>query len=76
VGRDGFELVHPEDLERTRRFLFKAVQSPRVPIHYECRILRAQGDWIAVEAYITNLLDELHGWILPPLVICAIGAHC
>ncbi len=58
VGRNGFDLVYPEDLGRTEQALLKAVQLPRVPVRHECRILRAQGDWIAVEAFITNLLDE------------------
>jgi two-component system sensor histidine kinase/response regulator len=58
VGRNGLDLVHPEDLERTRQSLRQAAQDARVPVHHECRVRRASGEWISVEACITNLLDE------------------
>jgi len=58
IGCSGFDLVHPEDLERTRECLAKAADNPRSPMPLECRVRKAQGDWIWVEAFVTNLLDE------------------
>jgi two-component system, sensor histidine kinase and response regulator len=45
-------------LERTRQSLRQAAQDARVPVQHECRVRRAKGEWISVEACITNLLDE------------------
>jgi PAS domain S-box-containing protein len=58
LGRSGLDLVHPEDSDATRQSLLESVRSPRVPIYHECRFLRKQGDWIWVEAFVTNLLNE------------------
>ena len=58
VGRNGFEFIHPDDVEATRRSFQSAVECPRVPVYIECRFLRAGGDWIWVEVLVTNLLEE------------------
>jgi hypothetical protein len=40
----------------------------------------ASGGSLAIDAqgnlHATMSYRQLHGWILPPLVICAVGAHC
>src|SRR5579871_2512774 len=57
-GRHALDLVHPDDLEGTQQILAQAVKSPRVPIHHECRVRSATGNWITAESFVTNLLDE------------------
>jgi PAS domain S-box-containing protein len=58
IGRFGLDLIHAADLEHTQQSLRKAAESPRVPVQLECRLRTAQGEWISVEAFVTNLLDE------------------
>ncbi len=58
IGRNAFDMVHPDDLDQTRSVLIQASQRPRVPVRHECRSRTAQGEWIAVEAFVTNLIDE------------------
>ena len=58
AGRWGVDYIHPEDLKATRRSLLEVIQCPRVPVRHECRFRSPQGDWIWVEAWVNNLLDE------------------
>jgi len=58
VGNDIFELVHPDDLEQTRKQfteLFKEPGSQRSSIF---RIQHSDGEWRWVEAVATNLLHN------------------
>jgi signal transduction histidine kinase/ActR/RegA family two-component response regulator len=34
------------------------LRQPRVPIRHECRCRTVKGEWIAVESFVTNLVDE------------------
>jgi PAS domain S-box-containing protein len=58
IGLNAFDMVHPDDLEQTRQVLFEALRQPRVPIRHECRCRTVKGEWIAVESFVTNLVDE------------------
>jgi PAS domain S-box-containing protein len=58
IGLNAFDMVHPDDLEQTKRVLFEALRQPRVPIRHECRCRTVKGEWIAVESFVTNLVDE------------------
>lgn len=58
IGINAFELAHPDDVEQTQHALMQAIRQPRVPVRHECRARTAKGEWIAVESFITNLVDE------------------
>ena len=58
VGRNIFEMMHPEDLEWTREAFAKLLQEPGARQRGIFRLRRADGAWRWVEAIATNLLNE------------------
>ncbi len=58
VGRNCFELIHPDDVERIRRTLEEALAKPGLPLEVEARVLRKDGRWRWVAATSANLLEE------------------
>jgi PAS domain S-box-containing protein len=58
VGRDGFEVVHPDDQERTQALLAEVVETPGKSITAEMRVRHRDGSWRWVESVGTNLLHE------------------
>ncbi|MCE7904525.1 MAG: PAS domain S-box protein [Anaerolineae bacterium CFX3] len=58
IGRSGFELVHPLDLENCRREFARLVQTPFESASLQYRTRHKNGAWIWVEVAATNLLDE------------------
>ncbi|MCW5982017.1 MAG: PAS domain S-box protein [Bryobacteraceae bacterium] len=58
VGRNGFDLLHPDDAPRATRMLEAIVARPRRPVHAQARVRRKDGQWRWVEITCTNLLDE------------------
>lgn len=58
VGRNGFELVHPEDHERVLAAYARAVAGEDGGAPVEFRLLHADGSWRWVEQTYTNLLDD------------------
>jgi PAS domain S-box-containing protein len=58
VGRNIFEIMHPEDLERTRSTYVKLLQEPGSRQRGTFRLRRADGTWRWVEAIATNMLGE------------------
>ena len=58
IGINAFDLAHPDDVEQTQRAFMEAIRQPKVPIRHESRARTAKGEWIAVESFITNLVDE------------------
>jgi len=58
VGRNAFELVHPEDLGRAREVLARSLRSPGVPIRFQIRARHADGSWRYMEVTVTNLLYD------------------
>lgn len=58
IGFNALDLAHPDDLEQTRGVLIEAMRRPRVPVRHECRARTAKGEWIGLEAFVTNLVDE------------------
>jgi len=57
VGRSGFEIVHPEDMERVGTLLAQLVQQG-APVRVELRVLHKDGGWRWMECVGTNLLAE------------------
>lgn len=58
VGRNIFELMHPDDLEWTREVFARVVQKPGNREEGSFRLLRSDGSWRWIEATATNLLHE------------------
>jgi len=58
VGRNGFTLLHPEELEDARQQLTALLERPGDFITLERRFRHADGTWHRVEVTLTNLLDD------------------
>jgi PAS domain S-box-containing protein len=58
VGRNGFPLLHPEDLEDMRQQFNGILDQPGHSITVESRFRHADGTWRWVEATLTNLLAD------------------
>ena len=58
VGRNIFELMHPEDLAWTRDAYARLLQEPGARQRGTFRLRRADGAWRWVEAVATNMLHE------------------
>jgi PAS domain S-box-containing protein len=58
VGRSGFTLLHPEDVENAWQQFTSILDRPGHCITLESRFRHADGTWRWVEAILTNLLDD------------------
>ena len=58
VGRNGFDLVHPEDVAATRKTFATAVERGRTTGVAEYRFRHKNGSWRIIEAVFKNLLDD------------------
>jgi PAS domain S-box-containing protein len=58
VGKDAFEIIHPEDLERTRELFAECLVSPGMPIRAEYRTRHKDGTWRELEGVGVNRLDH------------------
>jgi PAS domain S-box-containing protein len=58
VGRNAFDLIHPEDRDQSNCALGEVLARPAGPRKVEVRVLRRDGGWSWVESTISNLLDE------------------
>ncbi|HEX6034978.1 MAG TPA: PAS domain S-box protein, partial [Anaerolineales bacterium] len=58
VGRNIFELMHPDDLKWTQDTFAKLIQMPGDRQRGSFRLRRADGTWRWVEAIATNMLSE------------------
>jgi PAS domain S-box-containing protein len=57
VGRNCLELIHPEDLDDSRRAL-KDIQAKSGPLQWDARILNKDGSYSWVESTVSNMLSE------------------
>ncbi|MGD0130484.1 MAG: ATP-binding protein [Bryobacteraceae bacterium] len=58
VGRNVFELIHPDDLETLQRTLEEARTNTRYPVQIRARVLAKDAQWRWVEDTFTNLIDD------------------
>lgn len=58
VGRNIFELMHPEDLEWVQGMYIRLIQEPGSRQNAIFRLRHSNGTWRWAEAIATNLLDE------------------
>ena len=60
AGREVLDFVHQDDLPTARAFLAHSLQSPRLSITTELRLLHADGSWRHFELVANNLLTDPH----------------
>jgi len=58
VGSKVFELIHPEDRERTISLLNGLAQNPGHAVRIECRVRHKDGSWRVIEAIANNQLAD------------------
>jgi two-component system CheB/CheR fusion protein len=58
IGHNAFDLMHPEDLEKTRELFSRIVGGPGTSLSAEFRYRGKDGAWRWVEGTGTNLLNE------------------
>jgi len=58
VGHDGFELIHPDDVARTRASFGEVLRQPGVPLETEHRMRHKNGDWRDIAFIAVSRLDD------------------
>lgn len=58
IGRNGLDLLHPDDRRRGIRLLRSTVAEPRSPARIRARVRHKDGLWRLIESTASNLLDE------------------
>jgi PAS domain S-box-containing protein len=58
LGKSGFDLVHPDDLERVAAQFGEGITQPGIVVRSEFRYLHADGTWRVLEAAARNLIDH------------------
>lgn len=58
LGEDIFEMIHPEDEIRARRFLTECISDSATDQKAQFRCRRADGSWRHLEATAANLMDD------------------
>ncbi len=58
VGRNGWDLIHPEDRHQSRQVLQQVFYEPPGPVRWEARVRRKDGSYSWVESTVSNLLVE------------------
>jgi PAS domain S-box-containing protein len=58
VGRNGWDLIHPEDRDHSFGVLQKVLSEPPGPVRWHARICRKDGTYSWVESTASNLLME------------------
>ncbi len=58
VGHSGFEMMHPDDVPRTRAAFAEVLNRPGVPTPTEYRVLHKDGTWRNIEAIAVNRLND------------------
>jgi PAS domain S-box-containing protein len=58
LGRNGLDLVHPQDRDHSGRALKEVLAKPQRPLQMHARVRRKNGEWCWVESTASNLLHE------------------
>jgi PAS domain S-box-containing protein len=58
IGRNGFEFIHPDDVEMTRKTFEEIINSSSSAENIRYRIKHKNGHWLWVETTANNLLNE------------------
>ena len=58
LGTNGFDLIHPEDIERARALFERCLANPGVPVEADYRCRHKDGSWRDMTGVGVNRLDE------------------
>jgi len=58
VGRNGWDLIHPEDRGHSSRALQEVLAKPPGPLQWDARVRHKDGNYSWVESTVSNLLIE------------------
>ncbi|HTP59995.1 MAG TPA: PAS domain S-box protein, partial [Spirochaetia bacterium] len=58
IGRSGFEMVHPDDVDDIRRRWTELIEHPEISFKAEYRIRHKDGSWRWIESRGSNLLAD------------------
>ena len=58
IGKSGFDMIHPDDVEVGKNFRFFLLDTPGIPSKSIFRLRHKNGHYIWVEGTITNMLDD------------------
>lgn len=58
VGHNIFENIHPEDIPRLKKVFTRLVNEPGLVVNETTRYMHKNGEWLWVEGYAKNLLDN------------------
>src|SRR5919201_377938 len=58
VGRNGFELMHPEDVPKMKAAFQECLSNPGIPMAAEFRLRHKDGSFRHTESIAVNRLDE------------------
>jgi PAS domain S-box-containing protein len=58
IGRNGFELCHPDDLPRVRKVVEQARAVPGLPVPVEMRLRHQGGDWRVVQTIVKSISGQ------------------
>jgi diguanylate cyclase (GGDEF)-like protein/PAS domain S-box-containing protein len=66
VGKDGFDRIHPDDVDEVLEAFRECAQVPGLSRRVQLRLRHADGHWITMEAVGNNLLDDpsIHGIVI------------
>lgn len=66
IGKNGFELVHPDDLPRARMIFAEVQTTPGKVVSTTARLCDIKGNWHYVEAVLRNLVNkpEINGIVI------------
>ena len=58
IGRNAFELIHPDDLPKARAAFAEVIRTPDVPLSTQFRFRHKDGSWRVLEATGSNQLQN------------------
>lgn len=58
IGENGFDYIHPDDVEHAMELFFEMVEEPELRPTTEFRFERPDGSWMWVEVTGRNLMDD------------------
>ena len=58
IGKSGFDLIHPDDVEGGKKFRQSLISMPSVPGNSTFRLLHKNGSYIWVEGTVNNMLND------------------
>ena len=58
TGKQGFDLIHPDDVEGGEKFRLSLIEMPSVPGNSTFRLKHKNGGYIWVEGTVTNMLND------------------